>query len=318
MKPALARVAAWYFSYVYGRWEGPGVLPFYCDANLVGHFAVTPEELSEGRLNAIFKLFVTMSMYQARRDILIMAQQRKMPLSVVLELTDPNKIKELIESSFCDCFSSASLFDQRCDVYKRQGTVDCGYRAGLPCHVKSASVSLQRTGDMGKLPTSAWFCLGQPGALLDTLEEVKRETKIPTARAELLVERFSTVYRVGRKLATMFVSSLSTPALAPGLTPWFPEIDGNSLVVVDTHVARFVDQLRGDKTYRTYDSRTRWLQRQAKRIVLSDLNPGVPNYSPRLLQQALYAFGSKSNRIARRDPCYVDGCSCGLPELCPF
>ena len=39
--------------------------------------------------------------------------------------------------------------------------------------------------------------------------------------------------RVGRKLATMFVSALSTPALAPGLTPWFPDIDGNELVVVD-------------------------------------------------------------------------------------
>lgn len=318
VEPVLARVATWYFSYVYGRWEGPGVVPFYCNAGLIGHFAVTPEELREARPATIFKVFITMSMYQARRDVLIMDQQRKMPLTTVLELTDPNKLQELSEFYSCEYFASASLFEQYCNVYKREGNVDCEHRTGLPCQVKSASVALLRTGDMGKLPTSAWLYLGKQGLLLEVLAHVKKATKNPGKRAELLVDHFSAVYRVGKKLATMFVSALSTPALAPDLAPWFPEIDGSSLVVVDTHVARAVDLLRKTKTPHTYEARAVWLQKQAKSIELSKFNSEVPNYSPRLLQQALYMFGSKSNRRERRDPCAVNGCTCGIPELCPF
>ena len=102
--------------------------------------------------------------------------------------------------------------------------------------MKEATVVFNRMGDMGKLPTSAWLRLWKDGSVRDMLAYVCREEPSPTKRATLLVERFSRVHRVGRKLATMFVSALSTPALAPGLTPWFPMVDGNDLVVIDTNV----------------------------------------------------------------------------------
>ncbi len=118
----------------------------------------------------------------------------------------------------------------------------------------------------------------------------------------------------------MFVSALSTPALAPGLTPWFPDIDGNDLVVVDTNVARAVDALREPGAAKTYGARVRWVRDQAARLDLRMFRPGLPSYSPRLVQQALYAFGSKSNRIARGDDCSRRRTPCirCAPDLCPF
>ena len=142
----------------------------------------------------------------------------------------------------------------------------------------------------------------------------------PTRRAALLVERFARVHRVGRKLAMMFVSALSTPALAPGLTPWFPDIDGNDLVVVDTNVARAVDALRPPGASKTYDARERWVREQAAQLDLREFRPDLPSYSPRLVQQALYAFCSKSNRVARGEPCAERAVPCAgcAPALCPF
>jgi hypothetical protein len=152
------------------------------------------------------------------------------------------------------------------------------------------------------------------------LDDVRREEASPTKRAALLVTRFARVHRVGHKLATMFVSALSTPALAPGITPWFPDIDGNELVVVDTNVARAVDALREPGAPRTYEARERWVREQAAQIDLREFRPDLPSYSPRLVQQALYAFCSKSNRVARRDTCAERTTSCTgcSPTLCPF
>lgn len=136
----------------------------------------------------------------------------------------------------------------------------------------------------------------------------------------MLVERFARVHRVGRKLATMFVSALSTPALVPGLTPWFPDVDGNQLVVVDTNVARAVDALRKPGAPKSYDARERWVREQAAQLDLRELHPDVPSYSPRLVQQALYAFCSRSNRVARGDACAARAVPCAgcAPRLCPF
>src|SRR4051812_11890357 len=175
-------------------------------------------------------------------------------------------------------------------------------------------------GDMGKLPTSAWLRLWKDGGVRKVLADVCREEASPRERAALLVELFARVHRVGRKLATMFVSALSTPALAPGLTPWFPAIDGNELVVVDTNVARAVDAFREAGAPKTYAAREHWVRAQATQLDLRAFRSDLPPYSPRLVQEALYAFCSRSNRLANGDPCSerktpCSGCSVAL---CPF
>lgn len=317
---ALRGALAWYFDRVYGRLEGPGVLPFYCDPNRVGHFAVKPSALAAGEPTALFRLFVALTMFQARRDVVIMRQQASMSREQTQYLLSPAVMGRQALRSHCDLFDSAERFDSACAVQKHGSLVDCAYRPGAPCHVKDATVLLNRMGDMGKLPTSAWLHAWKGGRLKRLLKQVIAVEPDPQQRAARLVEHFAQIYRVGVKLATMFVSALSTPALAPGLTPWFPSVDGNSLVVVDTNVARAVDRLRGPTASTTYEARSEWVRQQARSIDLRDFDPSLPSYSPRLVQQALYAFCSKSNRRAQGSDCAVDkpGCEGCVPVLCPF
>ena len=67
---------------------GQGILPFYCDPKRVGAFAVTPADLAAGGDSALFRLLVTLSMYQALRDVVIMRRQRSMKLASVRVVAD--------------------------------------------------------------------------------------------------------------------------------------------------------------------------------------------------------------------------------------
>jgi hypothetical protein len=295
-------------------------VPFYCDPIRIGAFAVEPDDLSAGTDAAAFRLFVTLSMYQALRDVVIMRQQRSLPRASMRVVADIATVKRSISQQACPTLRSVEAFEEGCDVAKDGDDVECGTCAGAACHVKDATRVFNRMGDMGMLPTSAWLRLWRGGGIQGLLDEVRHQEPTPTKRAVILVERFAAVHRVGRKLANMFVSALSTPSLAPGLTPWFPEIDGNELVVVDTNVARAVDALRAPSAPKTYDARERWVREQAAQIDLRLFQSDLPAYSPRLVQEALYAFCSKSNRIARGDGCaeHTTPCKACVLTLCPF
>lgn len=308
-------VVRWYFDE--GRVEG---VPFYCDSTRIGAFAIDPDELAAGTDAAIFRLFVALSMYQALRDVVIMRQQRSLPRASMRVVADVATVKRSIKRHACPTLGSVEAFEAGCDVAKDGDDIDCGTCPGAACHVKDATRVFNRMGDMGKLPTSAWLRLWRGGGVKTLLEDVCREEPSPTNRAGLLVKRFAAVHRVGRKLATMFVSALSTPALAPGLTPWFPQIDGNELVVVDTNVARAVDALRVPGAAKTYDVREQWVRAEAAKLDLRVFEPELPAYSPRLVQEALYAFCSKSNRVARGDDCATraEPCAACVPTVCPF
>ena len=309
----------WYLRDVYGRLEGPGAVPFYCDPEQVGSFAVAPAELAAGEDAALFRLFVTLSMYQALRDVVIRRQQRALAPPAVQAVADLSTVEAAIAANPCGALRSDEAFALGCDIAKVEGAVDCGKRPGAPCHVKAATAAFNRMGDLGRLPTSAWFRIWKEG-LTPVFVDVCRREVAPSARAALLVAQFSGVHRVGRKLATMFVSALSTPALAPGLTPWFPEVDGNDLVVVDTNLARAADVLREPGSPKTYDARERWVRDQAAALDLRLFRDDLPRHSPRLVQQALYAYASRSNRTASNDTCSTRRTRCGscVPELCPF
>lgn len=300
--------------------EGPGAVPFYCDSARVGAFAVPPEELAQGQDAALFRLFVSLAMFQALRDVVIMRQQRTMSPAAVGLLTSTDALAAHVGKAECEHLASAEVFDLRCSVNKTAGQVDCNHRPGAACQVKEATVLFRRMGDMGKLPTSAWLHVWGNYQLAHILAEIIRQESNPQKRADRLVERFARIHRVGRKLATMFVSALSTPALAPGLTPWFPEIDGNGLVVIDTNVARAVDVLREPGAAKTYTARASWLRSEAIKIDLRQFDSDLPPHSPRLVQQALYTFCSKSNRAASGDECACldKACATCATTICPF
>lgn len=312
------RVLDWYFERAYGKLEGPGVLPFYCDPSRVGHFAVARDELAAGNATALFRLLIGQAMFQARRDVLIMRHQRAMTRTEVDSLVLPANLARKVSRSPCTTLESANRFESECSVSKAGKMVDCAHHPGGPCHVKRATTLFNRVGDMGKLPTSAWLHLAKDGDLNDLLADVVAQSDEPRERARLLVARFSRVHRIGRKLATMFVSALSTPPLAPDLTPWFPTIDGSDLVVVDTNVARAAVALGAASV--AYDAVTLWVQKQARRVDLRIYGRALTQYSPRVVQQALYVFCSKSNRVAHQDPCVAATAPCRecVVRLCPF
>jgi len=246
--------------------------------------------------------------------------QRSMASAETVVLTSPTRLRRLLDATDCEHLDSAASFDSDCDVSKVSGVVDCNSHPGTQCPVKSATNSLRRMGDSGKLPTSAWLHLWKSGRLYRSVADVCGLEANPARRADLLVARFAQVHRFGRKLATLFVTTLSTPALAPGLTPWFPSVDGSSLVVLDTHVGRAIDVLRSPHDHHTYEARSQWLTKQATRIDLREFSANAPSHSPRLIQQSLYAFGSRSNRTARHDPCAGRRTPCAtcVRCLCPF
>ncbi len=316
----LHRIVRWYFRNVYGRHEGPGILPFYCDAQRIGHFAVKPERLAAGEEGALFRLFVTLAMYQARRDVVIMRQQAGLGREAVALLTSPTTIGRRARANPCPVLRSVERFETRCSVKKEEGVVTCAERPRQTCHIKEAAGTLNRMADLGKLPTSVWLRLRRDGGFRRQLLAICKEEADPRLRAGLLVDRLAGIWRVGRKLATMFVSALSVPALAPGLTPWFPAVDGNELVVVDTNVERGLDALLGAKAPRGYQATVGWFQQAAVAIDLRELASGVSAYSPRLAQQAVYAFCSRSNRVAREDECALrrDACEECVPSVCPL
>jgi hypothetical protein len=316
----LRRVLDWYFEHRYGRTEGPGTVPFYCDRAKVGSFAVSPYRLSRGEEAATFKLFVALAMYQALRDVVVMRRQRSLGRATVDEAANLRLVQRFVESGRCPGSVHAGWLSTYCDVWKRDGRVDCERHPGLECGVKASARAFNRMADMGKLPASAYLAIWDKGGLRGLVDEVLGEDASPTRRAEVLVSRLQQARRVGRKLSTMFVSALSTPALAPGISPWYPQVDGNDLVVVDTNVARAVDALRGGHGPATYDTREAWVRGQATHLDLRGYRRELPAYSPRLVQQALYSFASRSNRVAQGDPCEVSPRACRgcVPRVCPF
>ncbi|RYZ65762.1 MAG: hypothetical protein EOP08_06285, partial [Proteobacteria bacterium] len=196
------RVVAWHFGL---SGSGGEQQPFYCDPCRVGAFAVAPDQLAAGGDDAIFRLFVALSMYQALRDVVIMRQQQSLPRASMRVVADAAFVSRSIARHGCPVLRTADAFEEGCDVAKVGEVVDCGRCPGTACHVKDATVVFNRMGDMGKLPTSAWLRLWKDGGVRKVLAEVCRDEGSPTKRAALLVERFARVHRVGRKLATMFV-----------------------------------------------------------------------------------------------------------------
>lgn len=316
----LLAILRWFIDIRLDQEHGPQAVPFFCDPERIGAFAVHPKTLREGQAPALFQLFISLSMYQALRDVVIMGQQRALPRASMKVIADLDFVGRSTTRHPCQWLESAQTFERGCRVSKRGEEIDCNTCPGISCHVKEATRVFHRMGDMGKLPTSAWFHIWQEDGLERILAAVEQETPSPTRRAALLVEQFSRIHRVGRKLATMFVSALSTPVLYPGLSPWFPRIDGNELVVIDTNVARALTALRPASAPRSYSALENWLRAQAAKIDLGSLRAGLPSYSPRFVQQAIYAFCSKSNRVARQDVCAKTPQACDrcAPRLCPF
>jgi hypothetical protein len=90
------------------------------------------------------------------------------------------------------------------------------------------------------------------------------------------------------------------------------------IVVVDANVGRAINTWRMNRGPKTYAVLARRLIAAADQIDLSRLRSTLPRRSPRLVQQAVYLFRSRSNRTALGDACAAKPCSSCPSRVCPF
>jgi hypothetical protein len=315
----LEQIVDWYLVTAFGRWEGPGVLPFYADRTRVGPFAVDLDAVAARDPEALFQVLVTLAAYQSRRDVDIMAIQRATPARQAAAMTSPHRLRVLVDRATCRNLRDASTFDRACDVRRdfARERATCDTHPRTVCHVKDATSAIGRMGDMGKTPTSAWLHLG-PAGLTRWFAEVCTADHDAHARAAGMIERVAAIYRIGVKLASMFVTALSVPELGIGVAAWAPDLNGSRIIVVDANVGHAIRVWRRGRGANTYATNARWFASAANEIDLSRLRVGLPRSSPRFVQQAVYLFRSRFNRAAHGDPCAAAPCAACPSSLCPF
>lgn len=323
---AARSVTAWYMRSYYRTAEDVGVASMFCRSDRVGHFAIDRTALAAGSPDALFRLLVTMTMFQRRSDLQIMRVLRGISHEDALELTDAAQLLSLANEG-CEFARTLDALLTQCDLGKcpetRRGV--CSQRPGSACYLKRHTELLKRYGHFGKMPTSAALMLRAEGVKdLPSLRSfIWEKTADPHERALALVDALSRAWRISEKIAAMYLSALTNRDLSGQLAPWADGVDTNHFVVIDSNVDLFLKAIdyRGPMTYQ---SRRAFIQALAARVHLDEFHPGLSRYNPRLVQQAVYMFMSQSNRRANVTDCSHDApASCGrcpreLASPCSF
>lgn len=286
----------------------------FCREDRVGYFAVNERALAAGEGAALFRLLVTMTMFQRRSDLQIMRVLLGIPAGLASEMTDAAVLLELADGIDCAYASSVEVLKRDCDLAKEPSTKRgiCRARPEVACHLKRHTELLKRYGHFGKVPTSAALMLRAQNveSLSELKERIWQEFEEPTHRAIALAQAISCAWRVSEKIAAMFLSAVTNRDLSGPLAPWAEGVDTSHYIVIDSNVDLFLKST-GYSGPTTYSARRDFIQTLARRVPLDDYRPGLERYNPRLVQQALYMFMSESNRRASaRD------CSLASPEAC--
>jgi hypothetical protein len=316
----------WYLRLYHRTADDPGVARTFRDREKVGAFAVTTAGIRRGDPDELFRLLVATTMFQRRQDLQILRILRSMSAEQVNALTRPKRLLALVDEGSCVHMHSTAALHEACDLSKHPSSKVgvCAANARVACHLKVHTVLMRRYGHFGKVPTSAALMLREAGVdgLAGLRAKVLRMFRDPAERAVALEGELSRAWRVSSKIASMFLSSLATPDLAPGPTPWTRGIDWTHFVVIDSNVDLFLASIR----YRgrgTYDARRTFVRELAHRIDLRRYDKRLRAFNPRLVQQAMYLFMSATNRKATARDCSHEGaaacrrCPNELRERCP-
>jgi hypothetical protein len=299
-------VVRWYLETYYSSADDIGLLSTFTAVNRVGHMAVDRDAIASGVPEALFRLLVTVAMFQRLRDVLVLKILRSLPAAAARELTSARELLALSAGAACEHAHTNRSLIAVCDLTKdptsRRGT--CSVAPERPCYLKGHTELLRRYGHFGKVPTSLALALAEHGATdLSVLRsQVLDFDPDPLLRAQELERRLSDAWRVNRKIASMFLSLVSTPDIGLAAPPWIQGIDWTWYVVVDSNVDLFLASV-GYEGPMTYDARREHVRRLAARIDLSDLRRDLVPYNPRLVQQALFMFAGQSNRRAAVADC---------------
>ena len=301
-------IVEWYFETHHGQAGDVGMIGTFCEPRAVGHFAVEQAALERGDSATLFRLFVTVAMFQRLRDALVMNILRSISARDVTELTSVDALLSLSTDCACQLPRSNSDLIKSCDLTKDgQKRGSCSVAPAIPCHLKRHTELLRRYGHFGKMPTSAALVVGELGGDMEALRaRVFASEDDPLARAQGLEEALSRVWRVSEKIASMYLSLVSAPCMGLVAPPWGDGVDWTWFVVVDRNVDLFLESI-GYSGTGTYSARRAFIRDIAERIDLRTIDRRLPTYHPRLVQQAMYLFMSASNRRASADDCGREG-----------
>jgi hypothetical protein len=297
----------------YGTPDDIGVAEMFCRRDRVGHFAVDRGALAAGFPKALFRLLVTMTMFQRRSDVQIMRVLRDIPPDDARELTDAERLLALTDDG-CEYARTLESLLARCDLGKCPDTKRgiCSQRPNVNCHLKRHTELLKRYGHFGKVPTSAALTLRAHGVadLSGLRARVWESSSDPHTRAVALETALSRSWRVSEKIAALYLSAVTNHDLSGDLAPWADGVDTDHFVVIDSNVDLFLKAIDYEG-HRTYGARRAFVQALAARVHIDELRPGLRRYNPRIVQQAFYMFMSESNRRSS-----IRDCSHEAPSSC--
>jgi hypothetical protein len=323
---ATKAVVQWYLDRHFRRPSDPGVVEMFCDPARVGSFAVDRRALRVGDGPALFRLLVATAMFQRRQDVQILRILQSMAKSDAVEVSDAARLLALVDNGDCTHMRTTQELAELCDLDKHPRTREgcCKANPGVSCHLKRHTVVLKRYGHFGKVPTSIALMVRESGAkdLPELRRLVMRRERDPLARAQALERELSRAWRVNQKISSMFLSMLTNPDLSRGLAPWSRGIDWTYYVVVDSNVDLFLASIEY-KGIGTYDARRNFIREVSRGIDLTEFDSALTSYNPRLVQQAMYLFMSRTNRrVAAADclrlaPTACATCPGALRSRCP-
>ena len=304
---AARRVCDWYLGRYYGTPDDLGFPATFMRPEVVGAFAVTPDEWARADAKSLFRLLVATTLFQRRQDQQVFRILQSMSAQQVREVSAPKKLLASALSCACPLMRTQRALIEECDLQKdAAGRGDCATNPGVNCQLKQHTVWLKRYGHFGKVPTSAALMLREAGArdLSALYRRVVKSTDSPRERSVVMERALSAIWRISEKIAAMYLSNLSNPDLSKN-PPW-PELDSTYFVVIDSNTDLFLRSLRYSGSF-TYAARREYLWRLAESVDWRQLRPSLQSYNPRLLQQAAYLFMSRTNRRASSIDCWRDG-----------
>lgn len=314
-------ITEWYLErYHMTEWD-VGLPEMFFDERRVGPFAVEEPAFTRGDSATLFKVLATVVMFQRRSDAQIMRVLRSIPRADAEVMCSQEALLTLARGG-CELGASLGALIERCDLRKDdQGTPTCGARPERPCHMKRHSQLLKRYGHFGKVHSSLALAIEERGGDLEALRREALRRADPLEAARWLEEALSTAWRISSKIACMFLSLLTAPDLSRVAPPWGGgSIDWRHFVVIDSNVDLALRSLGYAGSMSSYEARRSFLRALAERVDLSRLDGSLSPNNPRLIQQALYLFMSKSNRReCPRDCLHLSplGCEgCSLTERC--
>jgi hypothetical protein len=315
-------VVEWYRATHYGTDGDVGMIGTFCATSTVGGFASSREALERGDDEELFKLLVTVAMFQRLRDALVMNILRGISAPDAATLTSAKALVELTVKNPCSHTRTNEALLGECDLTKdASGNGHCFAEPALACHLKRHTVLLKRYGHFGKMPTSAALAVAHGGGSLGQLRrDIFASTHDPLDRAQQLAAKLSGIWRVSDKLSAMYLSLVCAPHMGLAIPPWYEGVDWSWFIVVDRNVDLFLESI-GYVGPGTYEARRTFVRDIAAKVDLGAIDRAWPAFHPRLVQQSMFLFMSASNRRSTETDC-MQRCVCSkcptvLSRRCP-